>query len=248
MSGIISVLDVKKGERVVGTAQMTGTEIMRIADMSVMEVQVDVGENDVPKVNYGDTALIEVDAYNGRKFKGTVTKIAPSSQAAAQQQSGSSSASSSAEEVANYTVHIRILYSSYADLIDPKHPKNFPLRPGMSASVNIETRTHNHVLSVPISAVTTRSDLHVAAKAKDSSLPNTPSQPAEIVFVLKQDNIVRLQQVKTDIQDDNFIEVTSGLKEGDLVVSAPYSAISRTLKDSVKVQVVPKGQLFEIKQ
>jgi HlyD family secretion protein len=253
MSGIISVLDVKKGERVVGTAQMTGTEIMRIADMSVMEVRVDVGENDIPKVNYGDTAIIEIDAYNNRKFTGIVTQIAPSSDAAASQTSTTSSSTSSAEEVTNYDVHIRILRSSYEDLFDPKHPRNLPLRPGMSASVNIETQTHDHVLSVPINAVTTRDNLtNNTINQNNTNNADTSTSSSgtvnEVVFVVRKDNTVKLQKVTTDIQDDNYIEVTSGLKEGQEVVTAPYSAVSRTLTDSAAVKVVPQSQLFNLQQ
>lgn len=243
MTGIISVLDVKKGERVVGTAQMAGTEIMRVADMDVMEVRVNVGENDIPKVNYGDTALIEVDAYNDRKFKGIVTQIASSSTDVSQQ---TTSTASSAEQVTNYIVHVRIFHDSYADLFDPKHPRNYPLRPGMSATVDIQTRTHHHVLSVPINAVTTRENLDSTATGNPAmaSSGSNSGNPPEVVFLLGKDGRVRMQKVTTDIQDDNFIQVTSGLKEGDQVVTSPYSAVSKTLSDSTRVQVVPKNQLF----
>ncbi|MHB1922082.1 MAG: efflux RND transporter periplasmic adaptor subunit [Chitinophagaceae bacterium] len=259
MSGYISSLPVKKGETVVGTAQMAGTEMMRIADMNVMEVQVDVGENDIPKVDYGDTALIQVDAYNNRQFKGIVTKIATSSTGLS---SSTSTSTSSAEQVTNYTVHIRILKDSYTDLIDAKNPRNFPFRPGMSASVNIETKTHHHVLTVPINAVTTRDTSTSMAPSGPgsgnnggSTAPGTastgetgpgqsPSQ--EIVFVLQKNGTVKWVVVKTDIQDDNYIEVTSGLKVGDEVVAAPYSAISKDLNNGSKVKVVTQDQLYTV--
>lgn len=257
MSGYVTYLPVKKGERVVGTAQMSGTEIMRVADMDTMEVQVDVGENDVPKVFIGDTALIEVDAYSGRKFKGVVTQIASSSQDLAASQAASSS-SSSASQVTNYTVHIRILTSSYKDLLDPKHREHFPFRPGMSANVDIQTMRRNHVLAVPIAAVTTHTDTSAAAKPKPGPAPataaasdtaSTKAAGAEnvVVFMISADGTVKTVPVKTGIQDDNYIEITSGLKQGDQVVSAPYTAISQLLHTGSKVKVVPKSQLFQAK-
>jgi HlyD family secretion protein len=229
MDGIVSLLPMKKGERVVGTAQMTGTEIMRIADLNTMEVQVDVGENDIPRVKYNDTAIIEVDAYNNRKFKGIVTQIASSSKNAA---TSTSTTASSADQVTNYIVHIRILQDSYKDLITAAKP--FPFRPGMSASVDIQTQRKNNVLAVPINAVTTRD--------KDSS---AGSDAHEIVFTLKPDKTVKQTPVTTGIQDDSYIEILSGLKKGDTIVAAPYSAISKDLKSDKKVKVVPKKDLYE---
>jgi HlyD family secretion protein len=257
MSGTVSLLSVKKGERVVGTAQMTGTEMLRIADMNTMEVQVDVGENDIPKVKYGDSAIIEVDAYNNRKFKGVVTQIASSSKGAAT----ASAATSSAEQVTNYVVHIRIIPESYKDLIDPENKRRFPFRPGMSANVDIQTRTEKQVLAIPINAVTTRNPADTAKQGdkakKDAAKPATPAPAAadnagnekkdftEVVFILQKDNTVKMVEVTTGIQDDNNIRVVSGLKEGDEVVSGPYTAVSRTLENGKKVKVVPKSQLFE---
>ncbi|KAA2245233.1 HlyD family efflux transporter periplasmic adaptor subunit [Chitinophaga agrisoli] len=252
MHGIVSLLPVKKGERVVGTLQMTGTEIMRIADLNIMEVQVDVGENDIPRVKYGDTAVIEVDAYSNRQFKGIVTQIASSSKGAAT--ASATGTTSSAEQVTSYIVHIRILNSSYQDLIDPSQPKNFPFRPGMSASVDIQTRRKSKVLSVPINAVTTR-EAETAKAAADRKKGQEGDQvettaPAakdtkEVVFVLQKDNTVKQVEVKTGIQDDNNIEILSGLQPGEQVVSAPYAAVSRDLKTGKKVKVVPAAQLFE---
>lgn len=248
MTGSVSLLSVKKGERVVGTAQMTGTEMLRIADMSTMEVQVDVGENDIPKVKFGDSAIIEVDAYNNRKFKGVVTQIASSSKGAA------SSATTSAEQVTNYIVHIRIAPSSYADLVGAGKSRKFPFRPGMSASVDIQTRTEKQALSIPINAVTTRNPDDTAKnKTVDKNAPAPPSENTgeakkdfrEVVFVLQKDNTVKMVEVTTGIQDDNNIEIKSGLKVGDEVVSGPYSAISKDLSNGKKVKVVPKSQLFE---
>jgi len=247
MDGVVSLLPVKKGERVVGTGQMSGTEIMRIADLNVMEVQVDVGENDIPRVKYNDTALVEVDAYSGRKFKGIVTQIASSSKGAA---TATSATTSSAEQVTSYIVHIRILRESYEDLIDPAHPKNFPFRPGMSASVDIQTRRKNNVLAVPINAVTTRDIVDttkaVGAKKEDLAKDKESGKDLkEVVFILKPDNTVQVTEVTTGVQDDANIEILSGLKPGDSVISAPYSAVSKDLEQGKRVKVVAKKELFE---
>lgn len=249
MSGIISLLSVKKGERVVGTAQMTGTEMLRIANMSTMEVQVDVGENDIPKVKYGDTAIIEVDAYNNRQFKGIVTQIASSSKGAA---TATVTTASSAEQVTSYIVHIRVLPESYQDLIVPGG-RTFPFRPGMSASVNIQTRHVNNVLAIPINSVSTRDSSNAHGdkdkKKQDDTTPgssaNTKVAVNEVVFVLQKDGTVKMVTVKTGVQDDAWIQILSGINEGDQVISAPYTAISRTLENGKKVKIVPKSELFE---
>ena len=253
MDGVVSLLSVKKGERVVGNSMMAGTEMMRIADMSVIEVRVDVGENDIPKVKLGDSALIEVDAYNNRKFKGIVTKIASSSTASGQ------AAAVTANDVTNFKVHIRLLYDSYKDLIDPSRPKNFPFRPGMNASADIQTKTKANVLSVPINAVTTRekdSDKPAGAgkeKVEEEGLQETGKSSLsadmdEVVFILQADGTVKKVKVKTDIQDINNIEITEGLKEGDEVISAPYNVVSKVLKDGMKVTKTDKDKLFETKK
>lgn len=252
MDGVVSLLNVKKGERVVGNSMMAGTEMMRIADMSKIEVRVDVGENDIPKVSLGDSALVEVDAYNNRKFKGIVTQIASSSVLAAQQTEASATS-----DVTNYKVYIRLLPSSYQDLIDPSRPKNFPFRPGMSASADIQTKTKTNVLAVPINAVTTRekgSDKPTGDKEEDkqeTGVQETEKSTLsadldEVVFILQKDGTVKKQIVKTDIQDINYIEVTEGMTEGAEVIAAPYNVISKTLKEGMKVKVVPREQLFTV--
>ncbi len=253
MSGVVSLLAVKKGERVVGTAQMAGTEMLRIADMSIMEVRVDVGENDIPKVHLNDSALVEVDAYNNRKFKGVVTKIASSNTTASL-----STAASASTDVTNYEVHIRLLPESYKDLMAQSRSRNSPFRPGMNASADIQTKTHTNKLAVPINAVTTRTK-NGDAKATDSktnttgSNSETATSPSindddleEVVFILQPDKTaVKRVKVTTDIQDINYIEILSGLKAGDEVITGPYNIVSKTLKDGDKVKVVPKEQLFE---
>jgi HlyD family secretion protein len=258
MDGVVSLLNVKKGERVVGNSMMAGTEMMRIADMRTIEVRVDVGENDIPKVSYGDTALVEVDAYSDRKFKGIVTQIASTNRGAG------GTVATSANDVTNYEVRIRLLPESYADLIDPAKPRNFPFRPGMSASADIQTNTHVNVLAVPINAVTTRDksdtlsvgEEKVSKKEKKSEAPAT-GEPVRtgiiddmeaVVFVLQSDGKVRRVRVRTDIQDISHIEVIDGLKEGDQVVTGPYTIVSKELKNGMAVKVVPKEELFEIKK
>jgi HlyD family secretion protein len=243
MDGVISLLNVKKGERVVGTAQMAGTEMMRVANMSMLEVRVDVGENDIVKVSIGDSADVEVDAYNNRKFKGVVTQIASST--------NKTSGTATATDVTNYEVHIRLNPSSYADLIDPTQPKRFPFRPGMNASADIKTNIKNNVIAIPITSVAARDDKDENTKEKkketteEEAAATTTNELKEVVFVLKADGAVEKREVKTGIQDINNIEILSGLQPGDQVISAPYNAVSKTLKTGTKVKVVTKDKLFE---
>ena len=244
MDGVISLLSVKKGEKVAGNSFNVGTEMLRIADMSKIEVRVDVGENDIPKVKLGDSALIEVDAYSDRKFKGIVTQIASSNNGAA----SINALANSSSDVTQYKVFIRLVPASYMDLIGKG---SFPFRPGMSASADIQTKTHVHVLSVPINAVTTR-DKNDSTKTDIKKKDEPETKPTvsliddlEVVaFVIDKDGKVSKVKVKTDIQDINNIEITEGLKEGDLVVTGPYDVVSKTLKVGKKVKVVEKKDLF----
>lgn len=237
--GTISNLQVQRGERVVGTAQMTGTEMMRISNMNEMEVHVDVNENDIIRVEKGDTALVEVDSYLNRKFKGVVTEIGNAAI--------SSSAQVSTDQVINFRVKIRILTSSYADLTQGRDASYSPFRPGMSASVEIQTKTAANVVAVPIEAVTTRADSSaskgVAAK-KTSDKTDDAAPEFECVFVLEGGK-AKIRKVKTGIQDNKFIQITSGLKKGEKVITGPYSAVSRSLRDNMSVEVVSKDELFE---
>jgi len=252
MNGIITSLKVKKGERVAGNSFNVGTEMMTVSDMSVLEVRVDVGENDIVKVNIGDSADIEVDAYNNRKFKGAVTEIASSTK--------TSLTSASTNDVTNYEVRIRLDRESYKDLLDSAGKKRFPFRPGMNASADIKTKRHDNVLAVPITSVNARvkgSDKSMADKKKEdekikkdedeSDQANTgyDDELEEVVFVLQPDGKVKKVVVKSGIQDINYIEILSGLKAGDEIITGPYNAISKTLKDGTKVKVVPKDKLFE---
>jgi len=258
IDGVVSLLSIKRGERVVGNSMMAGTEMMRVADMSRIEAIVDVGENDIPKVHLGDSALLEIDAYNNRKFKGIVTQIASSVTTAT-----GATTTVSTNDVTNYKVHIRLSPDSYKDLIDPKRPKSFPFRPGMSASADIQTRTHVSVLSVPINSVATRepgTDKSAQADDKDKKTDADDKGSAAddsktavsalgdldvVAFILQPGDTVKKVKVRTDIQDINYIEILDGLKEGDQVITGPYSIVNKTLKSGTKVKVVSKDKLFE---
>ncbi len=254
LNGVVSLLSVKKGERVAGNSFAAGTEIMRVADMSKIEAVVDVGENDITKVHLGDSAIVEVDAYNNRKFKGTVTQIASSIIASA-----ASTSSSTTNDVTNYKVHIRLDPATYQDLTAAKTRKGLVFRPGMTASADIQTKTHKDVLSVPINAVTTREKSAVSAAAAKDKKPvednNGDVKQAgsggdldEVVFLIQSGNSVKQVSVKTDIQDINNIEILSGLKQGDTVVTGPYGTVSKILNNGTKVSVVDKDKLFEAKK
>jgi HlyD family secretion protein len=251
VNGTVSKLNKEKGERVVGTAQMEGTEIMRLANLNEMEVSVDVNENDIVRVHNGDTSLIEVDAYVDRKFKGIVTEIANSA----------NTNGVTAEQVTNFIVKIRILQESYKDLMNDVDVS--PFRPGMSATVDVQTKRVSNVLSVPIQSVTTRADSSalegkekkkednsdnediVVIDEKDKSKEDTKTliKVEECVFIMN-DGKAKLMKVKTGIQDNNYIEIKEGIKEGDEVVSGPYSAIAKQLKDKTAIKKVEKEDLF----
>ena len=246
MSGVVNILNVKKGERVAGNSFNVGTEMMRIADLGSIVAQVDVGENDIPKVKYGDTAIVTVDAYGSRKFRGVVFKIA--------NPSGSSlSGVPSSTEVTNYKVHIRLLQNSYSDLMGSGKP--FPFRPNMSATADIQTRTEVNVLSVPLAAVTTREGNKDAAAKKSNTTVTTSDAKStsanddlqEVVFVLDSSKVKKLR-VKTAIQDLNYIQIIEGLKGNEEVITGPYNLLSKTLKEGDKVKVVSKDMLYEEKK
>ena len=247
MNGVVSLLNVKKGERVVGSNLMSGTEILRIADMALIEIRVDVSESDIPKVHLGDSAIVTVDAYSTRKFKGLVTQIASSNNGAASQ----SALANTSTDVTNYKVYVRLLPESYSDLLNKGA---YPFRPGMSASADIQTKTHLNVLSVPINAVTTR-EINDSTKKMEAGTGNETEKAVAsadelevVVFVVDKEGLVKKVKVATAIQDINYIEITSGLKEGDNVISGPYDVVSKLLKEKDKVKVVEKKDLFEKKK
>lgn len=225
IDGIISLLNVKKGEKVVGTLQMTGTEMMRIANFTNMEVRVDVSEGEITKVKIGDTANLQIDAYLDRKFVGIVTKVANSSK-------GASNALVSADQATNFVVKIRILKSSYEDLLSDNAK---PFLPGMSSTVDIKTKIKNNVLSIPIQAVSTKDSVY-----------NGTNHTKEIIF-LKEGNKAKLQEIKTGIQDDTYIEVTEGVNEKETVITGPYNTISKDLKNDDNIKQLDKSKIKSIK-
>tara|TARA_B100000959_G_scaffold120544_1_gene126639 strand:+ start:2216 stop:3496 length:1281 start_codon:yes stop_codon:yes gene_type:complete len=202
VEGSISMLNIELGERVVGTGQMSGTEMMRLADLNAMEVAVEVNENDIIRVHLGDTSIIEVDAFLGEQFTGIVSEIANSANVSG----------ISADQVTNFEVKIRIL-------------DNAKFRPGMTATVEIQTRLVTNTISVPIQAVTTRKD----------TLENSNNKKVECVFKF-ENKIAKFTKVKTGIQNDKFIEILQGLSDSDLVITGPYSLISKNLRDGTKVE------------
>ncbi len=243
--GTISRLIIEKGERVAGASQFSaGTELMRIANLDLMEAVVQVNENDIVRVHLGDTTLIEVDAYLNRKFKGLVTEIATSAE----------TAGLTADQVTSFEVKIRLLKDSYQDLLDPEKPWFSPFRPGMSTTVDIQTRTESNVLTLPIQAVTTRSDTtgkEVSAridrdknKEENEKEETVNTEITEYVF-LYDNGTAKMVQVKSGIQDNTYIQILTGLEENDEVIIGPYRAVSRTLKNGQLVNKVPKEELFE---
>jgi HlyD family secretion protein len=232
VGGIVSKLSVEQGERVVGTSQMAGTEMLRIADLNRMEVRVDVNENDVIRVSMGDTALVDVDAYSytDQEFKGVVTSIASTANEKA-----------TPEAVTEFEVRIRLLNSSYQSLLDEKG--NYPFRPGMTASVDIITQKKENALSVPLASVTTRPPEQEESESEDGT--DSPADDEdfsaeeelmEVVFRVNDQNVVERVNVRTGISDYENIEILEGLQQGDRVVSGPYIAVSQQIKDGSEVK------------
>lgn len=233
ISGTVSMLNIEIGERVVGTEMMAGTEMLRIANLDLMEVIVDVNENDIIKVNLADTAEIEVDAYLNRIFKGIVTEIANSA----------TNTGNAADQVTNFKVKIRMLPSSYADL--ERDDKLSPLRPGMSANVDIRTEQALNILTAPIQAVTVREDTANNNQSLSMDISDSnEKEMKEVVFVYK-DGMVYQRFVKTGIQDTKFIEIKEGIEEGEEIVSSPFNLISKILRDKMAVEKVPVHELYQ---
>ncbi|WP_299096124.1 efflux RND transporter periplasmic adaptor subunit [Winogradskyella sp.] len=223
MSGTISKLDVEEGERVVGTQQMAGTEILKVANLNNMEVEVDVNENDIVKVSIGDSTIVEVDAYLKKEFKGVVTEIA-----------NSAAGSLTADQVTNFKVKVRILEESYKDLTEGR-PENYsPFRPGMTATVDIITKTKKNAVAVPISAIVIKTDTSATKKPygskaefEDDEIQNE-EEKFECVFI-DDNGKAKLRVVKTGIQDDSNIEIISGLSKDDKIITGPYNMVSKSL-------------------
>lgn len=235
--GTISMLNVELGERVLGTQQMTGTEILRVANLNNMEVEVDVNENDIVKISVGDSANVEVDAYLKKEFKGVVTSI-----------SNSASATTTADQVTNFKVKVRIVKESYLDLLEGKPVTYSPFRPGMTATVDIITKRKEKVVGVPISSVVMKSD---TAATKSFVVKNDENEGEKVkpqndkkfecVFVKVGDK-AKIRIVKTGIQDDSNIEVISGLKKGDVVIVGPYNTVTKDLNSGDKVVLAKKKE------
>ncbi|MEY2693106.1 MAG: Macrolide export protein MacA [Bacteroidota bacterium] len=229
--GTISMLNVELGERVLGTQQMAGTELLRVANLNNMEVEVDVNENDIVKINVGDSANVEVDAYMKKQFKGIVTSI-----------SNSASTTLTADQVTNFKVKVRILKESYQDLVVGKPASYSPFRPGMTATVDIITKRKEKVIGVPISAVVIKTDttpvkkIVVEDESADQTIKSKSDKKMECVFVKKGSKAV-IKVIKTGIQDDTNIEVTQGLAKGDEIIVGPYTTVSKDLNSGDKISV-----------
>ena len=229
--GTISSLGVELGERVLGQQQMTGTEILRVANLNNMEVEIDVNENDIVKISIGDSAKIQVDAYLKKEFKGIVTSI-----------SNSASTAMTADQVTNFKVKVRILKESYEDLLEGKPETYSPFRPGMTATVDVITKRKEKVIGVPISSVVVKTDtaaaqkFEVKGKSEDKKVIAKNDKKFECVFV-KDGNKAKIRIVKTGIQDDTNIEVISGLKKGDVVIVGPYTTVTKDLNSGDKVSL-----------
>lgn len=223
MEGTVSTLNVELGERVLGTSQMQGTDIMRIANLQNMEVNVEVNEADIIKVHLGDTAYVTVDAYLDRTFKGIVSEVANSAQ----------STSTLGDQITTFKVKVRILRTSYEDLQKSMAEHLSPFRPGMSATVDIHTKTERDVIAVPISAVAVREDTSSSNKL-----------PKQVVFLL-QDETAVMREVKTSIQDSKYIQIVEGVAVGDEIITGPFSIVSKTLEDGTKVKKTDRNELYE---
>lgn len=246
VDGTVYKMNVEKGERVQGVQGFQGTEILRLANLNEMEVSVEVNENDIIKVHKGDTAIVEVDAYINKKFKGIVTEVANSA----------NTTGISVDQVTNFVVKIRLLRESYEYLITDNNP--VPFRPGMSASVEIQTLRVSKVVTLPIQSVTSRSkdslqtkeengdnrELKVKNDKEDPDSKEEDEEIKELVFLIK-DGKAEQREVKTGIQDNEYIQIISGIKEGEEVISGPYSAVSRSLRKGSKVKVVSKQDLYK---
>lgn len=236
MSGTISLLSIELGERVVGTQQMAGTEILRVANLNNMEVEVDVNENDIVKVQIGDTAIVEVDAYLKKEFKGVVSEIA-----------NSAAGNLAADQVTNFKVKVRILENSYEELTEGKPESFSPFRPGMTATVDIITNRRPNAVSVPISAIVIKTDTSSTASPYSKPVANSSvlEEKFECVFV-NNNGKAKLRVVKTGVQDDTNIEVLSGLEAGDEIITGPYSLVSKTLKSGDAIGIAASNTQEEI--
>lgn len=233
MTGTISKLDAELGERVVGTQQMAGTEILRVANLDNMEVEVDVNENDIVKVSVGDSTIVEVDAYLGKEFKGIVTEI-----------SNTADNTLTTDQVTNFKVKVRILKVSYQDLIEGKSENYSPFRPGMTATVDIITNKRMNVIGVPISSIVIKNDTTATKKTFIVTKSGEDEKKFECVFV-KDGQKAKLRVVETGIQDDSQIEITKGLEAGDVVITGPYNTVTKNLNTGDDIEVKKEEEVKE---
>lgn len=234
--GTISMLNAELGERVVGTAQMAGTEILRLANLTKMEVEVDVNENDIVKISVGDSTVVEVDAYLKKEFKGLVTEIANSAEATL-----------TADQVTNFKVKVRILEESYKDLLEGKPATYSPFRPGMTATVDVITKRRESVVTAPISAIVVKTDTSSSRKSKPKKDSSIEQEKFECVFVKVGDE-AKLKVVTTGIQDDTKIEILTGLDEGDEIITGPYTLVTKSLKSGDKVDLKKEENDDEVEE
>ena len=221
---------------------MSGTPLLRIADMDKMEIEVEVNENDIVRVHRNDTAIIEVDAYIGNKFRGIVTEIPVSANITGV----------TTDQVTNFNVKIQFLKESYQDIITERNP--YPFRPGMSATANIQTSRKYNVISIPVQAVTTRPDTSI--QIQDTSFKDDNQQEATksskkedlIVVFIASEGKALMREVVSGIQDDKYIEIISGIEPDENVIVAPYSAISKNLKNNMNIEIVEMKDLFSGKK
>ncbi|RWU04435.1 efflux RND transporter periplasmic adaptor subunit [Pedobacter chitinilyticus] len=241
VDGVVSKLSIELGDRILGTSQMAGTEIMRISNLSSMEVNVDVNENDINRVTLGDSATVEVDAFAGKKFRGVVTEIASSST------NVGAATTASVDQVTNFSVKVRLLAESYNTVKGGAKDLPSPFRPGLSATVDIESETVKG-LAVPIQAIFTDNKNDSGNSSEDTEKQKSKLNDKQIkqyVYLFDaKTSTVKKAEVNTGIQNDQFIIVKKGLKAGEQIVSGPYSAIQNKLKDGTKVEQTSKDKLF----
>lgn len=223
--GTISMLNAELGERVVGTASMAGTEILRLANLTNMEVEVDVNENDIVKISVGDSTIVEVDAYLKKEFKGLVTEIANSAEATL-----------TADQVTNFKVKVRILKESYEDLLVDRAATYSPFRPGMTATVDVITKKRENIVTAPISAIVVKTDTSSTKNKAPKKESSIEKEKFECVFVKSGDE-AKLRVVTTGIQDDSNIEILTGLEEGEEIITGPYTLVTKSLKTGDKIEI-----------
>jgi HlyD family secretion protein len=235
MTGTVTALNKELGETVLGNNMMSGDVIMNISALTFMEVNVEVNESDIVRVNLNDTALVEVDSYKNETFKGIITEIGNTALNAIGEQMN-------LNQVTNFSVKIRILPESYVHLMTGKGDNYSPFKPGMSATVDIITEKSDRALSIPIKAVAARDDTTSASildkLSAEKASDNTPDEPFTVVFVRNQStDVAEIRVVKTGIQDDKFIQITEGVADDEEIITGPYEVVAQSLKPGDKIKV-----------